>query len=451
MGTGFPSRRDVLLSAGAIALTGLAGTAAVAPTYDAIVVGAGVAGIAAARMLRSHGRSALVLEAMHRIGGRVETDNSFPAPVDLGAQFFSGIAAGENAPYGHAKRLGFETIAASGVRSTVAGGDAATFRSTYAALLSALDERSERIRAGVAHDAPVADAVHSLRGLPHFQDALALLVDARDRSLLDYANGVRHAPAPFVYPADDTHYFPSGVGNLIERLADGLSIVCDAPVASIAYDGDSVTLRTKRGRAYRARKAIVTASTGVLASGSIDFAPALPAAHRASICALPMSNAFKIAFGFSRDVFGGRYGIAGTQMHAIAVLEGRSSVSMVTNVFGKPMAVFIAEGETADRYEQLSQTDTAQFFLKRLDVMFPGAAAWNGTARATSWRSNPYTRGAASYATVGNAAARAALAEPIARTLWFAGEANARAAHGQMHGAWMSGVAAARGVLDALG
>jgi monoamine oxidase len=460
----FPSRRDVLISAGALALTSLAGYAGdadAAPgdaqTYDAIVVGAGLAGIAAARTIRSYGRSVLVLEATGRAGGRVATDNSFPAPFDLGAQFFSGVATGDNALYGIARQFGLPAIAANAVPFAPAGGDAAAFRATYAAVHSALLGGGERVRDGVVGDAPLHDAVKDLRALKYFDAALAHQA-AQDApaieggSLADYVALARHAPAALVYPADDTFFFASGVGNFVARLSKGIPIVFDAPVTSVAYRGGAVAVRVKDGRTYRARKVIVTASTGVLASKIIGFEPALPPRYRAWIDALPMKNAFKIALSFDKNVFGGRLGIEGTRMTGVVDLDRQPSFSLLANVSGKPMAVFACDGALADRYERFSPRHVAAHFLKNLERLFPGATnAWTGQAAASGWRANQYTRGAASYATVGNTGARAALATPIADRLWFAGEAVASIAPGQMHGAWLSGATAARGALSSLG
>src|SRR5687768_14896572 len=86
--------RRQLLQLSALSLAGLAAgcagsiTTPIGGNYDVVVLGAGIAGMAAAQSLKSAGLSVLVVEARNRIGGRCFCDNSFPAPFDFGGQFF---------------------------------------------------------------------------------------------------------------------------------------------------------------------------------------------------------------------------------------------------------------------------------------------------------------------------------------------------------------------------
>jgi monoamine oxidase len=323
------SRRELLLSTGAAALASIAGSSAA----DAIVVGAGPAGIAAARTLRAHGRSVLLLEASEHIGGRARD----------GARFLSSRSALHDA----LRRRGVATVPARDVRA-VAGGGEPTFLATYAALFAALTERGERTAGGAA-DASILDAAHDLRELPHAGAALAMLAGGAppgSASLLDFHLHGSYLPSPFAFPASDTAYVPHGLGTPLERLSRELPVVRGAAVASISYDAASAAARTADGATYRARTIVVTVPAAVLAANAIAFVPELPPALRSSIAALP--------------------------------------------------------------------------------------------ERAGGW---------SAYATVGNAGARAALAAPLKRTLWFAGEATAPPGHAPVDGAWHAGTQAALDLL----
>jgi len=328
------SRRDLLLSGSAFALTGIAGT-----HYDVLVVGAGAAGIAAARTIRAAGGSALILEASHRVGGRVA------------GSVLSNVSRRECGLHALVARSGASTIAATSLPMRRMR-DESPFAATYAAMLTALIGAGELVRDGSARDMHVYDAVRALRERDGFRGALALLgIDDEYRaSLLDYHLVANRAASPFVFPADDTLIVPSGLHTVLADVAKGVPVVRDARVTAIAYRGGEAVLRTEKGETYRARRAIVTVPAGVLASRAIAFSPALPETIAAAVAALPMG------------------------------------------VFG---------------------------------------------------------RVASSYATVGNAGARSALARHVDGTLWFAGEATAPPGFGCVEGAWESGAAAARAALTA--
>lgn len=461
MGEHSLSRRSMLIGAGATAVTGvtdLAEPASASVIYDVIVIGAGAAGISAARTAKAYGRSVLVLEAQDYVGGRAKTDNTFPAPWDQGGQFFGDVVGGANSLYQIAKGLGLPTLTANAVPQGFLNGDAFAFAATYGTVLTALLAQGELVRDGVIPDLSVKSALSGLEQFPFFDAALALQLvqDGADpalASVLDTYNFASHSPAPFVYPINDTFFFPYGMGNFIQRLAKGLNIVTSAPVSSITYGGTGpVVISASGGRTYQARKVIVTVSTGVLRAKSITFSPALPAAYTNALIQLPMGGAYKAAMTFKSNIFKGRQGVVGTQMKSLVDLVDHPGQGLFVNYLGKPMAVFIGDAKTGDGYEKMTDDEAATFFLNTLETYFPGAkAAWTGKIGTTKWRTNPYTRGATSYATARHTTARVRLATPVDKKIWFAGEALSIAAHSQLHGAWQSGQAAAYGALGSLG
>jgi monoamine oxidase len=460
MTTNILSRRNLLAGAGATAVAvGFGEPAHAADTiYDVIVIGAGPAGISAARTVRSYGKSVLILEAMDRVGGRTLTDTTtFPVAIDEGAAFLGTVVSGSNALYNIATSFGLRTISANDVALGFLNGNQPHFFATYGAVLAALLAQGELISDGVIPDMAVTTALGGLQNLPYFEavEKLLLVQDAADPetgSVLDYFNFSSHSPAPFVYPADDTFYFPYGIGRLIKRLSEGLPYVLNAPVQSINYSGNPVTIAVKGKGTYKARKVIVTASTGVLASKMISFAPGLPTPYLNAIKALPMGGAYKAVFSFKTNIFAGKAGVVGNRMTSLVDLIHYPGLSAFVNFFGSPVVVFIADADFADQMETKSDAEAATFFLNILEKYFPGAKAqWTKKMLTTKWRSNIYTRGACSFATVGNAGARTILGQPVQKKLWFAGEATSVSAHSQAHGAWVSGQTAAYGALSSLG
>jgi monoamine oxidase len=114
-------------------------------------------------------------------------------------------------------------------------------------------------------------------------------------STLDVARNQGSGELLFVY---------DGYGSLIESLGEGLPIELEAEVDRINWSGEGVVIRTSKGE-FSSRTAIVTVSTGVLASNQIEFEPALPASWRAAIESLPMGSFVKVAIQFDRDVYDG--------------------------------------------------------------------------------------------------------------------------------------------------
>lgn len=460
MTTKILSRRNLLAGAGATAVAvGLGESAHAADTvYDVIVIGAGPAGVSAGRTIQSYGKSFLILEAMDRVGGRTFTDNTtFPVPIDTGAQFLGDVVSGNNVLYQIARSFGLQTISSNDVPFGFLNGNEANFLTSYALALSALLAQGELIRDGVIRDQSIGRSLAGYRSLPYFDAVTKLLLlqdgaDLKTGSMLDYYNFAAHSPAPLVYPFGDTLFLPSGMGNLIKRLSSGLPCVLNSPVTSIAYDANPVTITVKGGKTYKARKVVVTASTGVLAAKTIAFSPDLPASHAKAIKNLPLGGAYKAVFSFKKNVFAGHQGVVGSRMKSLADLVVHPSLSVFVNNFGAPVAVFVADGDLGDSLEQKTKAQTAAFFLNILEKYFPGAKAqWTGKMLATTWRDNPYTLGATSFATVGNVSARTALAAPLKHRVWFAGEALSISDHSQAHGAWLSGQSAAYGALSSLG
>src|SRR6266404_5368119 len=243
------SRREVLLAGGAAGITALTacggGTPVVTPApsnqiYDTIVIGAGSAGIAAARAVQSSNRSVLVLEAMNRTGGRCWTDTSFAVPYEPGAQFFSQAQSLNTVLYPTAKQLGIATFDGGNVPPTffhVASGTKATdpeqadFIATYGPTNTALLAYGLGITGGAADqsalqvitDAGLANADY----IKLVEQVLISVVDggdASDQSVEDLYNFSQYSPLPFVYPPGDILFIPRGYGAFLARLANGLPV-----------------------------------------------------------------------------------------------------------------------------------------------------------------------------------------------------------------------------------
>ena len=408
---------------------------------DVTVVGAGVAGLAAARAVRAAGRSCVVLEAGGRIGGRAHTVMVGDDPFDTGANW---LHAAERNPLADIARDAGETLRDSNRdlhwRPLVEGREAsAAERADHDATEDAVERRVEAAASAEA-DMSFADAVSPLAAQPWlasiemFEATLVAAADSRDLSVRDaHANAL----------GGGNIWVKGGLGAFVARqLATAVRL--DTPVSRVER-GVMPTLHTPDGT-LRARAVVVTVSTGVLRAGALRVTPSLPQTHLAALDGLPMGLLTKVALVTAGD----RLGLADSTRVEMRLAErhGRG-LSLIAWPFGMAHLVGFVGGTVA--WELARSGEAGRYACERAAAML-GTRAIRAAA-VTDWSSDPLFLGAYAYARVGHATARQALAEPLdGGRLVFAGEAVAPdGLAGTVGGAWRSGLAAAETVLRAIG
>lgn len=428
--------------------------------FDVIVVGAGLAGMGAGQKLRLLGLNAVLLEARDRIGGRCFCDNSFPAPFDFGGQFFQQVVpnfyGGTNNPlYDMYIAQGgpdvpcvlTPTFYENGMRLPDAEQDA--YLTTATAVGAVIGAVGTAAQLG-APDMSVADATAELTGLPWYTMTtafLALALDAQpeDLSCLDVWNDLQFAINPDGSPSDKVN--PSGMGNFVEQFANDLDIRLSTPVTEIDLNGaDQITVTTDQGP-LMAKAVIVTAPTTVLAKGDIAFTPELPAEYTQAFHDLPFGLVDKYGIAFSKDIFGETPANTIVTRHEDTDRFGMALVKLA----GQPMMnLFFAE-DLAHELEAGGEPAMRAYAEEFLTATY-GADAPKAIEKTVihPWGTDPLTMGSYSAAKVGKVSARATLAQPIDNRLFFAGEAVPENAHSSLHGAYLTGQAAAQGIFDSL-
>jgi len=435
--------------------------------YDLIVVGAGISGIAAARTAQGYGAKVLVLEAQSHIGGRTFTDTTTFSEIgfDLGAQFFQQCISG-NELWQIAQAEG-QTLLPSAGKSPPAGlgsgfmvgtsmaapSQVADFLATTATVKSALFDTGAAIASG-SPDVAIRSIVTPFASLPWYDVAVSQsateLMGSLDRSDLDLYNFMLVSFAPFATPGDD-YVIKAGVGTVVTGLAKGLSIQTCTPVTAIATSAGGVTVQTATGQTFTSKTIIVTASTAVLAGNGITFSPALPPAYTGAFAALPLANIYKCLMGLTGPRLNVPDPSFGTSFGVVVPLVTGDAAAIFPNFWNTNTVEFIANGALAVDLETGGPAHAAQVLMGQLKTHFPGAT-WDGRITASTWTSNPYTKGAYSGALVGQTQARSLLTQPVNNQLWFAGEAvNATGSRGVIQGAYRSGIAAATAALKTVG
>ena len=236
-----------------------------------------------------------------------------------------------------------------------------------------------------------------------------------------------------------------GLGTLIaERLGAALPVTLNCPVRRVAWSDGGVRLVTDQG-SLRARAAIVTVSTGVLAGGGIAFEPGLPDWKRRALEAVPMGRAEKVALAFDGDVFGV------PENTLVSVERQGRVVGFHLRPFGHALAVGYTGGRLAGTVAGMAPDEAQAFAMAHLGHAFgDGIRRHLRGSSVTGWHRDPWALGSYSAARPGGHAQRAMLARPLSPYLQFAGEATHSRAFATAHGAWMSGIRAAESVAAAL-
>jgi len=434
-------RRRLLaaLAAGPLAPLGGAGAARAAglpANPDVVVIGAGMAGLAAARALGEVGLAVAVLEARGRIGGRAVTDTAaFGVPVDLGCSWLH--AAPRNPLTPVARRLGFAPepddaeprLYLDGVRA-----DDEAWRAVDAAWarlarrLDAAAARGEDVSAAAA--APPRDRWDRI--VAANMGPLAAGVAFEDLAVMDWAAQVE---------TGDDALLPAGLGSMVARFGAGLPVRLATPVTRIRWDGPGVAVETAAGT-LRARVAVVTVPPAVLAAGGIAFTPALPEPTQAALAGLPMGLLNKVVLRFAPGT------LAVPPTTGVQGWAGDGPLyDVLLRPFGADLAIAFYGGPQAHALEAAGEAAAVAVALDGLASLL-GSSVARGfrDGRATRWGADPWARGAYAAQRPGHAGARTALAAPVADRLVFAGEACDPAWATQLAGAYLSGRAAARAV-----
>jgi len=441
-----------------------------------LVVGAGVAGLAAARDLADAGLRVRVLEARGRVGGRVHTRRvpGYAAPVELGAEFIHGTP-----------------------RELFDVADRAGLRLAEAAEEHVARDPDGRVRARDAFSGPVARLLDGLAAAARGRDtSFAEYVRAEgDRVGADaaaraaavaYVEGFHAAPADRIGVQavaraeaaasgdEPATRFVDGYDLVPRWLCDGagppLDVALGAVVERVGWRAGEVGVTARTGGAretHRASACVLTLPLGVLAApagaeGAVAFDPPV-AAVAELLGGTAMGHAARVTLRFRRPFWWDAGAaaaldadVAGKALSFVHAPGAALPVWWTARAMYAPTVTGWAGGPAAERWAARPAAERAALALRTfgevLGVAPDRLAREFVDAHEHDWAADPYARGAYSYALVGGAGAGVRFAEPVADALFFAGEHTAEGGHSAtVHGALASGRRAAARVRAALG
>ena len=439
------TRRDFLSASAAFAaaprLGGRAWAAPLPREVDIVVIGAGAAGIAAARRIQAANRKAIVLEATGQVGGRCITDTTtFEVPFDRGARWIhnpdtnpmiklalgAGLELGP-APLGQKIRIG---------RRNARAGEIEQLLATLVRANRALDDAS-RGKADVSCASALPKELGDWAGTIEFLlGANATGKDLKDVSAIDKIRAQDRSTALACR---------QGLGTLIAKLGEALPISLSTPATRISWSGRDVTVETAAGK-IAARAAIITASSNVLTAGSIKFTPDLPKRTLDAASKVSLGSYDHIALALPGNPLG-----LGRDDVVIEQSKDARTAFMIANMGGSSLCGIDVAGSFGRDLSGQGEAAMVAFAVEWLTKLF-GSDIAKAVKRssATRWNAAPFALGAMSAAAPGGQPSRKILMEPVG-SMFLAGEAAHETLWGTVDGAWESGERAAEAALRKIG
>ncbi|KAG2712612.1 hypothetical protein I3843_04G125900 [Carya illinoinensis] len=424
-----------------------------------IVIGGGMAGIAAARALHDASFQVVLLESRDRIGGRVCTDYSFGFPIDLGASWLHGVGK-ENPLAPLIGRLGLPLYRTSGDNSVLYDHDLESYAlfdmdgnqvpqdlvTKVGEAFESILEETDKIRQESSEDMSISRAFSivfarnpelRLEGLAH--DVLQWYLCRMEGWFAADADTIS------LKCWDQEELLPGGHGLMvrgyipvINTLAKGLNIHLGHRVTKIVRRYNGVKVTVENGRTFVADAAIVAIPLGVLKTKSIKFEPKLPEWKETAIADLGVGIENKIVLHFEK-VFWPNVEFLGV------VAETSYACSYFLNLHkatGHPVLVYMPSGRLAKDIEKMSDEAAANFAFMQLKRILPNACA-PIQYLVSRWGSDIDSLGSYSYDTVGKSHDLFERLRIPVDNLFFAGEATSSNFPGSVHGAFSTGLMAA--------
>ena len=416
--------------------------------HEVIIVGAGIAGIAASKILTKKDIPHIILEASNRVGGRAKkAPDHFGSWFDIGCSY---LHEGETNPF-----VGISQSLNTPVKTNM--GDQFSLEKTKF-LINGLCLSKEARKSILEEEQIFKDKLSKAKHYPS-DKALSSYLNMTSSyfpifsNLLTGLNGVEPnlvSLKDFASVKEGQDFIiESGMANLIEKWGSNLTVKFNTAVKKVSWTENRVHIETTNG-GFNSKKLLITVSNGILSSNQINFLPELPDYKIAAIRNLPMATLNKVGLCFRDGTFQKNH----EGWYVVCSGPSETSISSVMSfeIRTKPknhMIIFFG-GKEAKELEL-----SPKKVLKRIRLMLSNTFGHEVLERITksitsSWGLDEYSLGSYSYGLPGKNKDRDLLRKSIDDTLFFAGEATEKYHYGTCHGAYFSGVRAAKEIIPKL-
>lgn len=428
-------------------------------SHNIIVVGAGAAGLSAARKLYDIGYTVTVLEGRGRIGGRVWTDYSFAThPIECGAE----IIHGENV-------ITWELMKTQNINALpklrgknyihTERGFRAWYKSANLRQATQLEYfRDYAISGWVSNerrDLNVKDALQlwaKHKKVPITEETWKLmnnLLASEEGVDLDMMSSQALSERTYEGDGDKNFRVDQGYSELFNRFASGLNLHLECTVTSINWnqkDGSRIIVQCANEKTFTGDKIVITLPVALLRKETVSFSPPLVAEKLDAINNIGTNNVVKTILKFSKPFWpSDMNSMVSTLDSKLFWRPGKSRKNE------EPILTALTGGAVADALVDLSEDEIIERALKDLTIIFgPVVRESYLKGKAIVWGADPYAQMGYSFDTVGNTNARAILAKQIDGVLFFAGEATHVTRPQTVHGAIESGYRVAQEIISSL-
>ena len=409
---------------------------------DVIVIGAGAAGLAAARALGQAGLQVVVLEADGHIGGRAYTE-IMPdgSAFDLGCHWMHSASLNPFVQTADALGVRYERRDGYGRcgyfrdgewldDQEIATGQRAMKRREEAMAKAWKQGRDQSVMETVERESPWTEVLD-------YWDSMDTSSDIDQISIGDIVN---YNDTEENWPVVD------GYGTLVARWAADVPVELNTPATAVHWGHSGVRVETLRGT-LQAKCAVIAVSTGVLGSGDLRFSPELPVKKSQAIEALPLGNYNRIRLTIDRHLFD-------DDLPERIVVQHPDTPPMQLSLrpYGFDCVIGIVAGRYADWLERAGPGAAREAVTRALCETFgANMRSQIKSDRQSAWRGNAFVRGAYSTSAPGQFHQRAVLSQTIQNKLFFCGEATSTDHFCTCHGARMTRERVAREVQSAIG
>lgn len=411
-----------------------------------MIIGAGIAGLAAAHKLAGKNCEVTILEANNQAGGRMATDYSLGFPFDKGASWIHGIINNPIAELVQNFQLRtaftpFDSLLCFDSDKKIIPIEELNDFSNY---FDGLCAQAKIFAEQQNHDISLLEALNALNKENHEKKNNLWQWCLTRKSLVtgssvSHLSG-RHWDEEILFDGGN-YLMLEGYGPLIKKLSESSRILYNQTVKKINYQKSGVEVTTQN-EIFNCDKVIITVSLGVLQKQIIEFDPVLPKLKLQAIKNLNMGLLNKIALKFPTQFWApGQVGM---------YLPGKDITYFMdySYFWTAPVLTAYVGGDEGEELEKFSDDSLVEMTMKQIKKYLGTHVPDPEKFLITRWGKNPFTYGSYSYIPV-NASGKELddLAMPVDKKVFFAGEATHRQHFASVHGAYLSGIREAERIL----